>query len=150
MPPYTAAMRWKLTLGHRLFATALLCFAVVGGAGVELVRWQFLDNFADFAPAPRDRRVDQLASALAGLYAQHHDWSFLPADPALRTRWLHDRIAGDAADRLALLDAQHRVLAGAVPSTWLVAFASIDTFGVPVTVDGQTVGELALAQAQRP
>ena len=151
-------MRLKLTLGQRLFAAALLCCAVVSGAGVELVRWQFLDNFADNAPRPRDPRLDELAGSLASLYAQHHDWSFLPADPALRTAWLRERIAAGStapepaaiADRLALRDAQHRVLAGVAASPWLVAVTSIDGLGAPLIVDGRAVGELVLAQAQRP
>jgi two-component system, OmpR family, sensor histidine kinase BaeS len=151
-------MRLKLTLVQRLFAAALLCFAVVSGAGVELVRWQFLDNFADTLPRPRDPRVDALAQALAGLYAQHGDWSFLSADPALRTTWLRARVAAGSAtpepdtlaDRLALRDAQGHLLAGVAASPWLVAATSIDAFGTPLVVDGHAVGELVLAQAQRP
>jgi len=148
-------MRLKLTLGQRLFAAALLSFAVVSGVCVELVRWQSLDNFADATPRPRDPRLDLLAQSLAGRYAQHHDWSFLPADPALRAAWLRVQVApgpGEAApgDRLALKDAQRHVLAGVAASPWLVAVTSIDSLATPLVVDGRAVGELVLAQAQRP
>ena len=152
------AMRLKLSLGQRLFAAALLSFAVVGGVSVELVRWQFLDNFADAPPMPRDPRLDELALTLANRYAQHRDWSFLPADPALRAGWLRTQIGDSSAtpgsvalaDRLALEDADGRLLAGVAPSPWLVAATSIDTNALPLVVDGQRVGSLVLAQAQRP
>ena len=150
-------MRLTLSLGQRLFAATLLSFAVVGGAGVELLRWQFLDNFAD-APAPaRDPRLDTLAAAIAAQYAAHHDWSFLPPAPAARAAWLREQAARLAApqgstafgERLGLEDSQRRLLAGARPGAWLVAVTSIDTGAVPIEADGQAVGNLVLAHAQR-
>ena len=148
-------MRLNLSLGQRLFAAALLSFAVVGGVSLELVRWQFLDNFADAPPAPRDPRLDDLARTFASRYALHRDWSFLPADPALRPGWLRTQVGEAPAspalgDRLALKDADGRLLAGVTPSAWLVAATSIDTNALPLVVDGRRVGSLMLAKAQRP
>lgn len=144
----------RLSLGQRLFAAALLSFAVVGGVSVELVRWQFLDNFADVPPVPRDPRLDVLAHTLAGLYAQHHDWSFLPVDPAPRTAWLRSQLGESSGatalgDRLALDDADGHLLSGVAPSRWLVAATSIDTIALPLAVGDRTVGALLLAKAQR-
>jgi two-component system sensor histidine kinase BaeS len=148
-------MRPKLSIGQRLFTAALLAFALVAGAGVELVRWQFLDNFAADTPAPHDDRPDDLARRLAQRYAQARGWSFLPADAAARTSWLRSQIpaapgAPALGERLWLQDADRRVLAGVAASPWLVALASIDTRAVPVRVDGRQVGALVLAHAQHP
>lgn len=145
----------RFSLGQRLFAAALLSFAVVGGVSVELLRWQFLDNFADVPQVARDPRLDELAGALAARYAEQHDWSFLPADPVLRRTWLQSRISGSPgssalAERLALEDVDGHVLAGALPSRWLVAVTSIDTNALPLVVDGREIGRLIVAKAQRP
>lgn len=152
---YTAAMPLKLSLAQRLFAAALLSFSVVGVAGLELVRWQFLDNFSDAPPAPRDPRLPALARAIEARYASHHDWTFLPADASARTAWLRlqaSAMPGAPAfeERLALEDIDQRVLAGSVASRWLVALTSIDTVAEPLRVDGHAVGALMLAHAQHP
>ena len=146
-------MRLKLSLGHRLFAAAVLAFTGVGAVGLELARWQFLDNFAEAPRAPPDPRLLALAGSLQARYALHHDWSFLPADAGARTAWLRGQAsttpgAPAFAERLALQDADRRLLAGARPRRWLVALASIDTVAEPLRVDGRLVGQLALAQAQ--
>ena len=148
-------MPLKLSLAQRLFAAALLSFAAVGMVGLELVRWQFLDNFSDAPPAPRDPRLPALARAIEARYASHRDWSFLPADDAARTAWLRGQasaLPGMPAfeERLALEDVEHRVLAGDVASRWLVALTSIDTVVEPLLVDGHAVGALMLAHAQHP
>ena len=148
-------MRLKLSLGQRLFAAALVSFTMVAGAGMELLRWQFLDNFSDAPATPRDPRLLALAGAIERGYAANHGWSFLPANEAARTAWL--RLQASAmpgapafAERLALEDAGHRLLAGAAASRWLVALTSIDTVAQPLRADGIEIGHLALAQAQRP
>ena len=148
-------MPLKLSLAQRLFAAALLCFAVAGVVGLELVRWQFLDNFSDAPPAPRDPRLPVLARAIEARYASHRDWSFLPAEDAARTAWLRGQagaMPGVPAfeERLALEDVDRRVLAGNVASRWLVALTSIDTVVEPLRVDGHAVGALMLAHAQHP
>jgi two-component system sensor histidine kinase BaeS len=150
----------KFSLGQRLFVAVLLAFVAVGALGIELMRWSFLDNFADPVSAPRSQRLDALAQSLQARYAARHDWSFLPAEPEARRRWLRDELqrqpGADAlrspnlGERIGLVDADGALVTGVLPNPLLIAIASIDTAARPLAVDGRVVGELVLAKPQRP
>lgn len=158
--------RLKIAIGYRLFAAVLLCFAIVGGVAVQLVRWQLFDNFAEH-PTRRDAALlEPLAASLLAQYRQHDGWSFLPVDAAQRKTWLQQQWlrtppapgAGSSAAppsptigyRLALSDANRQPLAGSFAHPLLVALASIDRFEHPLAIDGRTVGHLVLAQPGNP
>lgn len=158
--------RLKIAIGFRLFAAVLLCFAIVGGVAVQLVRWQLFDNFAEH-PTRRDAALlEPLAASLLAQYRQHDGWSFLPTDAAQRKTWLQQQwlrtppapgagsndapLSPTIGYRLALSDAKRQPLAGSFAHPILVALASIDRFERPLVIDGRTVGHLVLAQPGNP
>ena len=156
----------KFSIGHRLFLAVLLSIMAVAAIGLELVRWKLFDNFSERTTHIEFERMDGLIDALSTQYQQRHDWSFLPTDAEQRRAWLRGELLRSQEDqdkqagatppapslgyRIGLLDKDRRYLAGAIANPFIVAFASIDTFGKPVVIDGETVGQLVVAEPQNP
>lgn len=161
----------KFPIALRLFLTVLLSLLAVAAIGLGLVRWQLFGSAADYSAAVDRERVDRalvqdLADSLAQRFRAHQDWSFLPAGADARRRWLRSALqalpvpdqargtgpllSSNLGDRLGLIDAADRPLAGVLPHPLVVAFASIDTLQYPVVVDGGTVGNLVLARTLNP
>ncbi len=156
-----------LTLARRLFASVLAAFVAVALLAVLLVRWS-VSSPAPHAAYADEPLLDQLALRLAVRYREQGNWSFLPTGPLQRQAWLEDelaRVAGaDAegarsvrmpmsaalAQRIALLDVHHALLAGAVAKPLLVAVASIDTRERALVLEGRTIGRLVLSRAENP
>jgi two-component system sensor histidine kinase BaeS len=153
----------KVTLGTRLFLTVLAAFLGVAAAGLTLVRWRVSEPGAQTSPGD-EQLLARLGEQVSLQYRAHGDWSFLPADPEHRRRWLSDQVAalralpasGDAASptspgldhRIGLLDRDRHVVAGVTPARLLVAVASIDTFAHALKVDGRVIGTLVEARAE--
>ncbi|HEV8693422.1 MAG TPA: ATP-binding protein [Lysobacter sp.] len=161
----------KFSIAHRLFVAVLLSVMAVAAIGLEVVRWQLFDSKFEYADSGKTESVDRerlrdLGDALSEQFRTHHDWSFLPSSAARRQTWLREAMldlpaAGQAAqderqfssnlgDRIGLLDRDKHYLAGAVANRLVIAFASIDTVGHRIVVNGQTVGYLVMAKTQSP
>ncbi|TPG05376.1 HAMP domain-containing protein [Rhodanobacter glycinis] len=154
----------RVSIGKRLFFAVLLSIMAVAAIGVELVRWKLSDHPAQPAANSEMDRLDDLVGALSTQYRQHHDWSFLPASPEQRKRWLRDELARVQADqksgatplspsvayRIGLLDDNEHYLAGAIANRMMVVVASIDRIQRPIVVDGKAVGYLVVAKSQNP
>lgn len=155
----------KVLIGHRLFLAVLLSVVAVAIAGVALTRWTLFDTATDPPSVNEARFLDGVAAALGARYRRHHDWSFLPADPAARKAWLRDafqraqqparhesdgRPSPTLAYRIGLLDTDGRYLAGVIADPLVVAFASVDTIRRPVVVDQRAIGQLVVAKARNP
>ena len=148
----------KFTLGKRLFLAVLAAFFVVAAIGVALVRWDVSRKQAPQAFADAEA-VARFGDELVARYRERGDWGFIPAQ---RTAWLGDALAGltaaraqpplspGLAQRVGLLDADGRPIAGRVAQPMLVALASIDTFARPLAVDGKRIGTLVVAHAEDP
>ncbi|GAB1596727.1 ATP-binding protein [Lysobacter claricitrinus] len=142
----------------RLFLMGLLSMTLVGLLALGLVRWSLAD-----APSPmpqrESQRVDALAASLSQQFEAHGDWRFLPADADARTAWLRSNVARSAgisayapgdeastlAERIALIDANGRRLAGTEPAPALVAIASIDRRRLTIPAHGGVAGYLSVA-----
>lgn len=154
----------KFSIAHRLFLAMLLSVIAVAAIGLEVVRWQFFDSKGEYADLEGIENVDRerlrdLGTALSEQFRAHHDWSFLPSSDARRQAWLREALLGlqashqfssNLGDRIGLLDRNRRYLAGVVANRLVIAFASIDTIGQRVVVDGRTVGYLVMAKTQSP
>lgn len=150
----------RISISQRIFLATFGAALLMALVGLEAVRWTLLDNFA-----PRSRSLEAQWDELAPLertlgerYRATGDWRFLPVDKVARKRWLREALAAMEArayatptlgQRIALLDADHRHLAGIDPAPWLVAFASIDTWIHPLRVQGRAVGYLQIAAPAR-
>jgi two-component system sensor histidine kinase BaeS len=149
----------KLTLGKRLFLAVLAAFLVVGAIGVALVRWDVSRKPAPQAYADAEA-IARLGDELVARYREHGDWAFIPSEPARRTAWLADVLAHLQAasplqelspgfgERLGLLDADRRPIAGRVAHPMLVALASIDTVARPLVAAGRPIGTLVVVHAE--
>ncbi|MFO1496316.1 MAG: ATP-binding protein [Lysobacterales bacterium] len=150
----------RFTIALRLFVTVSLAFVAVAVVGVAAVRWRLFDAPPAAVAAHEEARLDALARTLALRYADHQDWSFLPAAAAARNAWLRmlaqttapgaDAAAPNFEHRVGLLDGDLRPLAGALAHPAMVAFASIDRVRRPVIVAGATVGYVVLIKASDP
>jgi two-component system sensor histidine kinase BaeS len=150
----------KFGIGPRLFLAALLVLTVLGTASIITIRWSL---FAGPPASPRtiERDSGRLISALESSYRNHGGWA-LPVDPVARRGWVRGlwietvetgspnaftETSGSFGDRIALLDADGRILSGVTPGPFIRAIGSIDTRSAPVIVDGRTVGFLVVAGA---
>ncbi len=155
----------KLSIGHRLFLAVWLTVLAIGALGIELVRWQLLDNFSGQQIDADTSFLDRLGRSLEAKYRLHDDWSFLPQGSSQRKVWLreeYERTRGSGASfdpasgassvayRIGLMDSQGQYLAGVLASPAMVAFASIDRFARPLVVDGRPIGALVVARPQNP
>ncbi len=156
-----------LTIGQRLFGAVVLSFLIVGAVGLTLARWHLADGVPVPASPGETKALDALAADLQARYASRGDWLFLPSDPAQRRDWLRvefQRVRpaqddGAAAgrqpsptlgDRLGLVDAAGRSLAGRLPGPVLIAAASIDTRVRTLEINGATVGRLVESRSDNP
>jgi len=158
----SASERMKLTLGTRLFLAVMCAFLLVGAAGLGLVRWSVSDGATRAAAADLSLAA-RFGEDIGRRFREHHGWAFLPSGPAARDRWLEAELARLQARsasepgavpafpclryRIALLDRDDRLIAGAAAGPLLVAIASVDTVRLGVSVDAQPVGALLLAKA---
>lgn len=153
----------RFSIGHRLFLAMLCAVLAASAIGIALVRWSLFDSPAAYPAEVETGQLLGLDSALAEQYRQHHGWSFLPAGAAARTAWLRDTLdhlpqasrapwsrQANLDDRIGLLDASDRLLAGVVANRAAIVFANIDTVRRPVIVDGRPVGALVLARPGNP
>ncbi len=156
----------RISIGKRLFFAVLLSIMAVAAIGVELVRWKLSGPSSTYTANSDRDHLGGLVDALSTQYRQHHDWSFLPASPEDKRRWLRDELALAPVDRaakaaatsqspslgyrLGLLDDNGRYLAGAIANRIMVVTASIDRVRLPVVVDGKVAGYLVVAKSQNP
>jgi len=156
-------MRLRVSIGKRLFLAMLLSIMAVAAIGVALVRWKLSDQVSLHAVQGDMGRLGGLVDALSTQYREHRGWSFLPASPEQRKRWLRDELvrlqvarpgttllSPSLPYRVGLLDANLHGLAGAIANRAMVAVASIDRVRRPIVIDGRVAGYLVVAQSQNP
>lgn len=156
-------MRLRVSIGKRLFLAMLLSIMAVAAIGVALVRWKLSDQVSLHAAQGDMDRLGGLVEALSTQYREHRGWSFLPASPEQRKRWLRDELvrlqvarpgttplSPSLPYRVGLLDANLHGLAGAIANRAMVAVASIDRVRRPIVIDGRVAGYLVVAQSQNP
>lgn len=141
-----------------VFATAIAMVILTGAS----TRWSFTRGFLGYLNDLAVTRMEAVVPRIAEAYAEQGDWSFIRED---RRRWMDiirpvpgpapDIVAGDESEpphfapplsdltgvvmRMALLDADRRLLAGFV-------IAGARNEERPVTVAGRTVGWVTLAR----
>jgi two-component system sensor histidine kinase BaeS len=154
--------RLRLSIALRLFLAMALSGATIAVLGGGLVRWKLSADTSAGSSRPPPEPVEALSASLSARYREHHDWSFLPVDGALRKAWLRDALVdADASPggrrtraslehRIGLLDRDRRVIAGVIASPWMVAFASIDQSETKLVIDGTSAGSLVIARPQSP
>lgn len=159
MPPLrlsTALMRLKLGISAKLFLAILAACAAVVAANGLIGRLLFERAFMGYLNEQGETRMREVLPLLQGAYRRHGGWEFVRGNPdawfelmrpqsqredfTLRVPSISDQTG--AVLRLALLDAQGIRLIGN-PN------AGADAIRLPVTVDGRTVGWLAMVPFQK-
>lgn len=153
-----------------MFAAMALAGMAVAAASLLMVRWTALSGPLEplQSARPQSAELAKFEGALLKDVSPASSWKDVPSDAETRNRWWRDVVArGQRAacegedrasllcsptlgNRTALLDRDGRVIAGSVPHPLLIAFASINTWQVPLTLSGSPIGSLQIADPGNP
>ncbi len=155
----------KFSIGYRFFTAILLSVILTASVAIVLMRWTFFDYFSEVPAGVESQGLGDLIDTISTQYRSHYDWSFLPAAPAARKKWLREEfgllqqnnakfgqqsLSQSIGYRIGLLDKDKHYLAGVIASPVIIAFASVDTTHQPINVDGKIIGYLVVAKPQNP
>ena len=78
----------KFSIGLRLFIAVLIASFGVAALGLVLINKKISESFSDYAIQIELDRLQQISESLQQRYAQHQNWSFIPAEAQKKQDWV--------------------------------------------------------------